>query len=190
VLGEFGDDPTRFADAASRRAYAGAAPITRASGRSRVVLMRRACNRRLADTCRWWAVAATQRDPRAPRLLPTPPHRRRRRRGRAAPAGRHAARSTAPLSRPPLPLRSRPRLAVAARRRAGRGRLSPGNRTAHPPGLLRHPARLVEGAGRSGVAAGHRAATVPRGVGAPRGFALDRPGTEQDPQPAGETGPP
>jgi len=65
VLGEFGDDPTRFADAVSRRAYAGAAPITRASGRSRVVLMRRACNRRLADTCRWWAVAATQRDPRA-----------------------------------------------------------------------------------------------------------------------------
>ena len=42
VLSEFGDDPTRFPDAASRRAYAGAAPITRASGRSPVVLMRRA----------------------------------------------------------------------------------------------------------------------------------------------------
>jgi|SRR5437764_3639529 transposase len=59
VLAEFGDDPNRFVDAASRRAYAGAAPITRASGRSRVVLMRRACNRRLADACRWWAMAAT-----------------------------------------------------------------------------------------------------------------------------------
>lgn len=35
VLSEFGDDPTRFTDAASRPAYAGAAPITRASGRSR-----------------------------------------------------------------------------------------------------------------------------------------------------------
>lgn len=65
VLSEFGDDPTRFTDAASRRAYAGAAPITRASGRSRVVLMRRACNHRLADACRWWAIAATQRDPGA-----------------------------------------------------------------------------------------------------------------------------
>jgi hypothetical protein len=40
VLGEFGDDPTRFVDAANRRVYAGAALITRASGRSRVVLMR------------------------------------------------------------------------------------------------------------------------------------------------------
>jgi transposase len=65
VLSEFGDDPTRFIDAASRRAYAGAAPITRASGRSRVVLLRRACNRRLADACRWWAIAAAQRDPGA-----------------------------------------------------------------------------------------------------------------------------
>src|SRR6266508_2771545 len=32
VLGEFGDDPTRFTDAASRRRYAGTAPVTRASG--------------------------------------------------------------------------------------------------------------------------------------------------------------
>lgn len=65
VLGELGDDPDRFPDAASRRAYAGAAPVTRSSGRSRVMLMRRACNWRLADACRWWAIAATQRDPRA-----------------------------------------------------------------------------------------------------------------------------
>ena len=44
VLGEFGDDPTRFSDAASRCAYAGSAPITRASGKARVVLVRRARN--------------------------------------------------------------------------------------------------------------------------------------------------
>lgn len=45
---------------------AGTAPITRAPGNtSRVVLMRRAYNHRLADACRWWAVAATQRDPHA-----------------------------------------------------------------------------------------------------------------------------
>jgi Transposase/Transposase IS116/IS110/IS902 family len=31
VLGEFGDDPNRYADARGRRAYAGTAPITRAS---------------------------------------------------------------------------------------------------------------------------------------------------------------
>lgn len=65
VLGEFGDDPTRFADAASRRAYAGSAPITRASGKVRLVLVRRVRNRRLSDACRWWAFLATQHSPGA-----------------------------------------------------------------------------------------------------------------------------
>ena len=65
VLGEFGDDPTRFADAASRRAYAGSAPITRASGKARLVLVRRARNKRLSDACRWWAFLATQHSPGA-----------------------------------------------------------------------------------------------------------------------------
>ncbi|GAA1603687.1 hypothetical protein GCM10009789_67130 [Kribbella sancticallisti] len=60
VLGEFGDDPDRFLDAASRRRYAGTAPVTRASGMSRVVLLRRARNQRLADACRWWAFNSMQ----------------------------------------------------------------------------------------------------------------------------------
>jgi hypothetical protein len=55
VLGEFGDDPNRYADAKSRKNYAGSSPITRASGRSRVVLARYVRNRRLADTCDQWA---------------------------------------------------------------------------------------------------------------------------------------
>jgi len=42
VLGEFGDDQTRFPTAKSRKNYAGSAPITRASGRSLVVLARHA----------------------------------------------------------------------------------------------------------------------------------------------------
>lgn len=58
VLGEFGDDPNRFADATSRRRYAGTAPVTRTSGKSRVVQLRRARNARLSDTCRWWAFNA------------------------------------------------------------------------------------------------------------------------------------
>nr|WP_269812886.1 transposase [Ornithinimicrobium sediminis] len=33
ILGEFGDDPHRYADAKGRKAYAGTAPITRATGR-------------------------------------------------------------------------------------------------------------------------------------------------------------
>jgi len=49
VLGEFGDDPNRYADAKSRKNYAGTSPITKASGTRRVVLARFARNRRLAD---------------------------------------------------------------------------------------------------------------------------------------------
>ena len=58
VLAEFGDDPTRFADAKGRRAYAGTAPITKASGTRLVVLARVARNRRLADACYQWAFSS------------------------------------------------------------------------------------------------------------------------------------
>lgn len=51
VLAEFGDDPNRYADAKSRKNYAGTSPITRASGKSHVVLARYARNKRLADAC-------------------------------------------------------------------------------------------------------------------------------------------
>lgn len=58
VLAEFGDDPNRYADAKSRKNYAGTSPVTRASGKHRVVLARYARNRRLADACYLWAFAA------------------------------------------------------------------------------------------------------------------------------------
>jgi Transposase/Transposase IS116/IS110/IS902 family len=67
VLGEFGDDPARFADARGRKAYAGTAPITKASGRSLIVLARVARNRRLADACRWWAFCSLGASPGARR---------------------------------------------------------------------------------------------------------------------------
>jgi transposase len=65
VLGEFGDDPTRWPDPASRRAYAGSAPITRESGKKRLVLARYIRNRRLHDAVRWWAFAALSVSPGA-----------------------------------------------------------------------------------------------------------------------------
>jgi transposase len=65
VLGEFGDDRSRWSDAASRRNYAGSAPITRASGKSRVVLARHVRNRRLADATYLWAFAALTKSPGA-----------------------------------------------------------------------------------------------------------------------------
>ena len=49
------DDPNRFTDPRGRKAYAQIRPITKASGRSLVVLARVARNRRLADACEWWA---------------------------------------------------------------------------------------------------------------------------------------
>ena len=65
VLAEFGDDPNRYADAKSRKNYAGTSPITRASGTRHVVLARYARNRRLADACYQWAFAALTASPGA-----------------------------------------------------------------------------------------------------------------------------
>src|SRR5215467_2706327 len=47
VLGEFGDDPHRYADAKSRKNYGGTSPITRASGKKKVVAARFIRNSRL-----------------------------------------------------------------------------------------------------------------------------------------------
>jgi transposase len=65
VLAEFGDDPNRFADAKSRKNYAGTSPITRASGTRHVVLARYTRNRRLADACHHWAFTAITASPGA-----------------------------------------------------------------------------------------------------------------------------
>ena len=65
VLGEFGDDPNRYADAKSRKNYAGTSPITKASGTRRVVLARYARNRRLADASYMWAFSAINASPGA-----------------------------------------------------------------------------------------------------------------------------
>ena len=65
VLAEFGDDPNRYADAKCRKNYAGTSPITRASGKSHVVLARYARNRRLADACYLWAFATLTHSPGA-----------------------------------------------------------------------------------------------------------------------------
>jgi transposase len=65
IMAEFGDDPYRFADARARKNYAGMAPITRASGRKKVVLARYARNRRLADALHQWAFCAMRGSPGA-----------------------------------------------------------------------------------------------------------------------------
>lgn len=54
ILAEVGDDRSRFVDARGLKAYAGAAPITRASGKHCYVGRRRVKNNRLLDAGFLW----------------------------------------------------------------------------------------------------------------------------------------
>jgi hypothetical protein len=65
VLGEFGDDPYRYASAKNRRNYAGTSPITRASGKKRIVAARFVRNDRLIDALMIQAFAALRVSPGA-----------------------------------------------------------------------------------------------------------------------------
>lgn len=58
MLAELGDDRHRFADQRALKAYAGSAPVTRASGKSISITHRRIKNDRLAATGWVWAFAA------------------------------------------------------------------------------------------------------------------------------------
>ena len=65
ALAEIGDDRTRFADAKALKAYAGAAPVTRASGKSHHVMHRKIKNQRLAAVGYVWSFAALTASPGA-----------------------------------------------------------------------------------------------------------------------------
>lgn len=65
VLGEFGDDPDRYDDARSRKNYAGTSPITRQSGKKKVVAARYVHNDRLLDALGRQAFAALTASPGA-----------------------------------------------------------------------------------------------------------------------------
>jgi len=65
VLAEIGDDRTRFCDAKGLKAYAGAAPITRASGKVTSVSFRRIKNNRLCAAGYIWAFSALTASPGA-----------------------------------------------------------------------------------------------------------------------------
>jgi transposase len=65
VLAEIGDDRSRFADAKGLKAYAGAAPITRASGKSKSVTRRHIKNNRLNAAGYTWSFSALTASPGA-----------------------------------------------------------------------------------------------------------------------------
>jgi transposase len=65
LLAEIGDDRSRFKDARGLKAYAGAAPVTRASGKKRSVTRRHVMNNRLAAAGYIWAFSALTASPGA-----------------------------------------------------------------------------------------------------------------------------
>jgi transposase len=65
VLAETGDDRSRFSDAKGLKAYAGAAPVTRASGKTRSVTHRKVKNNRLSAAGYTWAFSALTASPGA-----------------------------------------------------------------------------------------------------------------------------
>jgi transposase len=65
VLAETGDDRSRFKDAKGLKAYAGSAPVTRASGKGRSVTHRHIKNSRLAAAGYAWAFSALTSSPGA-----------------------------------------------------------------------------------------------------------------------------
>jgi transposase len=67
VLAEIGDDRKRFTDARGLKAFAGSAPITRASGKKTIVLHRHIKNRRLHAVGPIWALGSLRASPGARR---------------------------------------------------------------------------------------------------------------------------
>ena len=65
VLGEFGDAEDRYVSAKSRKNYAGTSPITRASGKKKVVMARFVHSDRLIDALDAQAFAALSASPGA-----------------------------------------------------------------------------------------------------------------------------
>jgi transposase len=65
VLAEFGDDPHRYRDGKARRNYAATSPVTRASGKKKVVAARFIHNDRLVDALMSWAFSSLKASPGA-----------------------------------------------------------------------------------------------------------------------------
>ena len=64
-LGEFGDDPHRYASAKARKNYAATSPVTRQSGKKKIVMARYIRNDRLADALHRQAQSALRASPGA-----------------------------------------------------------------------------------------------------------------------------
>jgi hypothetical protein len=136
LLAEFGDDPGRYASARARKNYAGSSPITRASGRSRIVLARFVRNDRLADALHTQALSALSGSPGARAY-----YDKQRARG----LSHNSAAQQSPRRHPPRVPAGRPERPLPARRA---GKLEDGNpeRSSGRPRLRRWtPAAILRG---------------------------------------------
>lgn len=105
VLAEFGDAPGRYRSSKDRKNYAGTSPITRQSGKVRIVAARYIHNDRLVDAHQWTGLLRDSARPRSPRLLrpaPRPPYQAQR---RSAPGRQPARRCPPRLPQRPNPIR-------------------------------------------------------------------------------------
>ncbi|MEU9450941.1 transposase [Streptomyces sp. NPDC048277] len=141
ILAEIGDDPFRFADARALKSYAGAAPVTRASGKSTSVKARRIRNQRLAAAGYIWTDAFTTASATAsattrPSHFPPGPNRSSRPQldsstaSDVCPATDEAPRCTSSRLRPTSTTSPRPSSSSTA------SRLSPDSPAARAPGDL------------------------------------------------------
>jgi hypothetical protein len=104
VLAEIGDDRDRFADGRGLKAYAGSAPVTRASGMVTSITHRRVKNDRLAAVGWVWATYASI-NPALPAPPPQAPRPRRPPRRRSAALVQQDDRPARPLPTNPPNLR-------------------------------------------------------------------------------------
>ena len=104
VPGEFGDDPHRYRDGKARRNYAATSPLTRASGKKKVVTARYVRNGRLVDALHARALRSPQGIARRPRPLRRAPRPRNRAQRRTAAGGEQARRHPPRMPQDPHPL--------------------------------------------------------------------------------------
>ena len=110
VLSEFGDDPHRYPDAKSRNNYAATSPLTRASGKKKIITARFIHNDRLIDALHVLGLLLPERIPRRPRLLRPAPRPRNRTQRRPPPPRQPARRHPPRMPQDPHPLRRGHRL--------------------------------------------------------------------------------
>ena len=103
VLAELGDDQRRYASAKARRNYAGTSPVTRASGKRKLVAARWVHNSRAYRRAARPGLRRPHRIPRRPRVLRRPPRPRHQSQRRPPPPGQPGSSESSTDASKPAP---------------------------------------------------------------------------------------